>query len=203
MAFYHDLITQESWEELKRLSKTIRFVLIGGWAVYLYTKALKSKDIDILTDYDQLPLLRENYSLSKNERLKKYEARKGPVEIDIYLPHFSLLGIPVEVLQKKTHLYEGFTLVTPETLLVLKLYALSQRGRTPKGRKDFLDIVSLFDAQKISGAVVRKMLKEYSLETVWENFLEHLAEHRQVEELGINRHQFARIKKRMTAEETV
>lgn len=34
MAFYHDIITEKSWQELQILVKNIRFVLIGGWAVY-------------------------------------------------------------------------------------------------------------------------------------------------------------------------
>jgi hypothetical protein len=48
MAYYHDIITQKSWEELKTLNKELKFVLIGGWATYLYTRELKSKDIAIL-----------------------------------------------------------------------------------------------------------------------------------------------------------
>ena len=94
MAFYHDMITEESWRELQNLKEKIQFVLIGGWATYLYTKNLKSKDIDIVISYDQLPLLEKNYSLVKNDRLKKYEARRGPVEIDIYLPFFFGIGNP-------------------------------------------------------------------------------------------------------------
>lgn len=35
MEFYNDLITQKSWQTLKRLAGKIEFVLIGGWAVYL------------------------------------------------------------------------------------------------------------------------------------------------------------------------
>ena len=80
MAYYHDLITQKSWEELKKLKKKFNFVLIGGWAVYLYSKTLKSKDIDILIEYEELIKLRKVYEISKNERLKKYEARKEEIQ---------------------------------------------------------------------------------------------------------------------------
>ena len=78
----------------------------------------------------------------KNERLKKYEAVKGVVQIDIYLPHFSEIGIPVEVLLQQPNSIEGFTLLQPDYLLTLKIYTLGQRGRTAKGQKDFLDIIS-------------------------------------------------------------
>lgn len=40
MPFYHNLITQKSWEVLKKLKAKYDFILIGGWAVFLYTKSL-------------------------------------------------------------------------------------------------------------------------------------------------------------------
>ena len=54
MQFYHNLITEKSFEHLKGFKKKYNFVLIDGWAVYLYSKSLKSKDIDIIVDYDEL-----------------------------------------------------------------------------------------------------------------------------------------------------
>jgi len=54
MPYYHDLIAQKSWQLLQSLGKKFDFVLIGGWAVFLYTGALKSKDIDLILDYPQL-----------------------------------------------------------------------------------------------------------------------------------------------------
>jgi len=46
--FYQKIITEKSWEALTVFKKQFDFILIGGWAVYLYTHALKSKDIDII-----------------------------------------------------------------------------------------------------------------------------------------------------------
>ena len=45
--FWHNLITEKSFGLLQNLRKQFDFILIGGWAVYLYTQSLKSKDIDI------------------------------------------------------------------------------------------------------------------------------------------------------------
>lgn len=59
MAYYHDIITEKSWVELKNLAKNIKFILIGGWAVYLFSKTLKSKDIDIIVDYPRLSRLKK------------------------------------------------------------------------------------------------------------------------------------------------
>lgn len=197
MVFYHDIITEQSWEMLQTLRREIDFVLIGGWAVYLYTRTLKSKDIDILVQFDQLPKLEKNYRLLRNERLKKYEARQGPVEIDIYLPHFSEIGIPVAELIGKTQMQEGFTVLRPDFLLALKLYALSQRGRSTKGKKDFLDIISLFGLPHIAAAEIKRLVDHYRLKDVWKNFQEHLQEHGELPELELNRHQFAKLKKKL------
>lgn len=38
MQFYHNLITAESFELLKKLQAEFRFILIGGWAVFFYTR---------------------------------------------------------------------------------------------------------------------------------------------------------------------
>lgn len=51
--FYHSLITEKSFKSLQELSKDFNFVLMGGWAIFLYTRALKSKDIDIIIKYDE------------------------------------------------------------------------------------------------------------------------------------------------------
>ena len=191
--FYHNLITQKSWNELIKLKKSSNFVLIGGWAVYLYARTLKSKDIDILVEYGQLSNLRKTYEVSKNERLKKYEARRGEVQIDIYLPHYSSIGIPVEDLIRESISLEGFTVLKKEWLIALKLVTLAERGRTPKGQKDFLDLLSLisggFDSAKIS-----KILEKYKLNNVLPFFKTLLDESVEISELNLNRHLYKKLK---------
>ena len=159
MEYYHELVTQKSWEELQHLAKVADFVLIGGWAVYLYTRILKSKDIDIIIEFGELPVLEKHYRLSKNERLKKYEAVKESVQIDIYLPHYSNLGIPVEELISRSRSVEGFKVLESNYLFALKIYTLAQRARTPRGQKDFLDLVSLINSQKVELTAVKKSSK--------------------------------------------
>lgn len=46
--FYQRFLTDKSFSILTELKKRLKFILIGGWAVYFYTKSLKSKDIVIL-----------------------------------------------------------------------------------------------------------------------------------------------------------
>lgn len=195
MEYYHSLITEKSWQELLNLKKAVDFVLIGGWAVYFYTKTLKSKDIDILVDFDQLPIIEKLYRLNKNERLSKYQAVKEEIEIDIYLPHFSQIGIPVEELINKTTQVEGVKALDVNYLLALKIYTLAERGRTPKGRKDFLDLISLALSGKGDLAEARKIIEKFYLGQAIKVFQEFLQETTEVEELNLNNHQFAKLKK--------
>jgi hypothetical protein len=195
--FYHALVTQKSWEELTALRKLLDFILIGGWAVYFYTKALKSKDIDIIINYDQLPLLSQHYQLFKNERLHKYEAVKGEVQIDIYLPHMAQIGVPVEEIIKHTRPLEGFTVVDINLLFAMKIFTLLQRGRTPKGRKDFLDLIALFASGKCELTAVSLYLKKFQIENAKSLFFQLLAETTQIDELALNAHRFSKIKKKL------
>ncbi|MEK7173305.1 MAG: hypothetical protein AAB740_05040 [Patescibacteria group bacterium] len=199
MEYYHSLITEKSWQELQSLKKTVDFVLIGGWAVYFYSKALKSKDIDIMVDFDQLSIIEKYYRLDKNERLSKYQATKGEIDIDIYLPHFSQIGIPVEEIINKTTQIEGFKVININYLLALKIFTLADRGRTPKGRKDFLDLISLVLSNKGDLPEVKKIIEKFSLNDTLKVFQEFLQEITEVEELNVNNHQFSKLKKAIIA----
>lgn len=193
MRFYHDLITTKSFAELKQLQKTTDFILIGGWAVYFYTHQLKSKDIDIVLNYDQLSKISTQYVLTKNDRLHKYEARKEEVQIDIYLPFYSHLGIPVEKLQQQTQTVEGFTLLEANYLTALKIYTFNQRGQTPKGKKDFLDIISLLVSPWVDKKKLGVILQQNKIDN--QKLLKQIRETSQIPELKLNPHQWAKRKK--------
>ena len=195
MEYYHDLVTQRSWEELTQLKKVVDFVLIGGWAIYFYTQGLKSKDIDIVVSFDALKKLSDNYDFVKNERLCKYEAVKDVVQIDIYLPHYSKLGIPVEDLLQNTTDLEGFTLVDVHYLFVLKLYTLLQRGRNAKGRKDFVDLIALVRTTSLDWDRINELCRKYNIGASVDNFKLFLKENLNIQELDINTHVFSKLKK--------
>lgn len=67
MEFWNSLLTEKSWEVLKKLQKEpFRFILIGGWAAYLWTRLHKSKNIDIIVyDFNDLAYLKEAHNLKK------------------------------------------------------------------------------------------------------------------------------------------
>jgi hypothetical protein len=194
MPYYHDLITDKSWQYLQELKKHYRFTLIGGWAVYLYAKTLKSKDIDFICDYETLEKLKTAYELIKNDRLKKYEIKQGEFDIDIYTPFFSDLGIPAEELEKMRHERDGFSVLSKEALLILKQRAYSDRMGTAKGEKDRLDILALL----ISGVDFKKytdLLIRFNLVHLDKQLLKLIAGTREAPELGLTQHACARFKK--------
>lgn len=195
MPYYHDIITDQSWQELMILNKLIPFVLIGGWAAYLYSKTLKSKDIDIAIDYPALSALKDTYDVHKNDRLKKYEAVKGPIAIDIYLPHYSKLGIPVEQIMKQSRLLDGFSVVDPNILFTLKMITLRERGRTPKGRKDFLDILALAKSEVCNYKEISGYLVLHRQEGAYTSLKTFLDETTRIPELNLTTHNYAKLKK--------
>ncbi len=151
MDFWNDIITEKSWELLKNLQKKHDFIVIGGWAVYLWTHALKSKDIDILlTDWADLEYIKKTYAARKNDRLKKYEIIISEIDVDIYLPYYSQLIVPCEQLITMSIEQEGFKILKPAPLLILKQQAYHDRQHSIKGQKDRVDIVSLLLSDTIN-----------------------------------------------------
>ncbi len=195
MDYYQNIITEKSWKLLKALQNKYNFILIGGWAVWLYTKALKSKDVDIIVDYDGLAKLQKEFEVIKNERLKKYEIKQEEVDIDIYSPFFSNLGIPVESVVNHFISYEGFNIPKVELLLILKQYAYSQRQGSAKGEKDKIDILGLILLNDFNWKLYFKLLSEFKMMPLKKELVSLLKTTYEISELGINRHTFS-IKKK-------
>ena len=122
MEFWNSLLTEKSWNYLQQLAKKkFHFVLIGGWAAYLWTKLHKSKDIDIvLKNVADLEAIKKEYVLNKNDNLKKYEIKFEEIDVGVYVPYFSKLAIPVEDIPTYATKVENISVVMPEILLLLK-----------------------------------------------------------------------------------
>lgn len=195
--FYHNLITEKSFEVLQGLRRKFDFVLIGGWAVFLYTKALKSKDIDIVLDYSGLAKIKKEFGVSKNERLKKYETKIDEISIDIYLPYFSELGFPIEDIKSYCRSLEGFVVPWPEVMLILKADVLTERSGTTKGRKDLLDIFSLLEKTKIDWKIYRRLIKEYGFEQLRGELKKAVLQQTRLAEIGLTNHKIAKLKEKV------
>jgi len=164
MEFWNDISTRKSWDLLKILNKKLGFIVIGGWAIYIWTNALKSKDVDIiLTDWNDLEKIKENYEPKKNDRLKKYEIIISDIDVDIYLPHYSKMAIPCEQLITMSTVKEGFKVLKPEPLLILKQQAQLDRKDSIKGQKDRVDILSLLLSKTIDFKEYRQLLEKHNI----------------------------------------
>lgn len=115
--YYQEIVTQASWDLFIKLKEEISCLLIGGWAVYLWTNALKSKDIDIIVDFPALNILKQKYDVYKNEHLRKYEIKKQGIDIDIYVPYYSVLALPVEEILKQRAYFQRKAKEIPELSL--------------------------------------------------------------------------------------
>jgi hypothetical protein len=165
---WRDEIVERSWQVLRELKSFADFVLIGGWGVYLWTRKMKSRDIDIYIDQEdfyrlQSKLLQKNFALKRNVRLLTFEALIDDVEVDIYTPFLSKLAVPcMDVFSKRLYsLIERFKVAIPEVLLLLKAQAARERWHAEKGMKDRVDIISLLKFADIKHDLLNQMLAKY------------------------------------------
>ena len=159
----------------------------------MYTKQLKSKDIDIVVDIQELQKLKKE-NLSKNDNLKKYEIKFDEIDVDIYVSHFSKLAISPEDLHNYTSKLEGFKVVSPEALVILKQGAESERGHSIKGEKDRIDIVSLLFFSEIDFHKYKNILKKHFLEPYIDRLIFLLKDFKDYDSLNLSPREF-KIKK--------
>jgi len=199
MEFWNSTLTENSWEILQDLQKKpFNFIVIGGWAAYLWAKQHKSKDLDIvLPEFKDLDYLKKEYALKKNDSLKKYEIVFGQIDVDIYVPHYSQLGLPITEIVKHTTKIEGIRVVLPEILLILKQSAELDRRNSIKGRKDRVDIVTLLLFTEINFSQYHALLKQYQLESYLSELKKIILEFRDLDYVGLNPRQYKLKKKEL------
>jgi len=180
MEFWNEIAIDKSFKILQELRRKFDFVLIGGWAVYFLTKAIKSKDVDVIVDYNELSRLRTSIGIQKNDFLKKYEAKVEGVSIDIYVPYYSEFAISPEEILKNTVRIENFRIPKPEILLILKQQAELQRRNSVKGQKDRVDILCLAKSGKVNWKNYKRFLKRFKLEE-YENELREIISSARIE----------------------
>lgn len=192
MEFWNSLLTERSWKILQDLSqKPFRFILIGGWAAYLWTKAHKSKDIDIIIPhFNDLEYLKNNYQLKKNDALKKYEIQFEEIDVDIYVPYYSRLALPIEEMVNYTSRIESLNVIQPEALLILKQGAEEEREHSTKGLKDRVDIMTLLCLAKIDFKKYRDLVQKQQLERFISRLRQIIVSFTEIKYLGLNPRQF-------------
>ncbi len=199
MEFWNSLLTEKSWQVMQDLKKEkFRFIVIGGWATYLWTKQHKSKDIDIIIpDFKSLENLKQKYDLRKNDGLKKYEIKFEEIDLDIYVPHYSKLSIPIESITSITTKIEGFEVITTEALLILKQGAELDRQYSVKGQKDRIDIMTLLVYSEIDFKKYAEMLLQHDLKHYKQRLKEIITSFKEFKYLNTNAHEYAKTKKEL------
>ncbi|MFH1200204.1 MAG: hypothetical protein V1708_03995 [Candidatus Micrarchaeota archaeon] len=162
--YWNEELTAASWSALLEFSKAYDCTVIGGWAVYLWARTQKSKDLDLAVGYAALDGMRSAYRVDKNDRLKKYEIKMEKFDVDLYLPHYSKLALPIEEVIAGAVKIGGIKAASAESLLVLKQGAQIDRKGTVKGRKDTIDLLSLLLRSPIDLAKYGQLLKTHGLE---------------------------------------
>ncbi len=197
MEFWNSLLTEKSWKILQDLSKkNFNFILIGGWAAYLWTNLHKSKDIDIIIpDFTDLDYIKQHYALKKNEILKKYEIQFEEIDVDIYVPYYSKLILPIEEIIKYTTKRESLTVVQPEILLILKQGAEADREHSTKGLKDRVDIMTLLYYVDIDFGQYHQLLQKHKLEPFYSRLQKIISDFTEIKYVDMNPRQW-KLKKR-------
>ncbi len=192
MEFWNSELTEKSRNLLKEIQKKpFRFIVIGGWAAYLWTKTHKSKDIDIIIpDFKDLNYLKDNYDLIKNDNLKKYEIKFGEIDLDIYIPYYSKLTLPLEDIKDETTKIENMEVVNPEILLILKQGAEIDREKSAKGLKDRIDIMTLILFSEINFEKYFKKLKKHDLVHLSLRLEKIITNFKEIKYLELNSHEF-------------
>ena len=198
MEFWNSDITNESWKELLSLSTKYSFTLIGGWAIYMYTKLQKSRDIDIVVDYDQFKMLSTDFEMRKNPSLRKYEIKFQKFDIDVYTPFYSRLAVPPQDLINSYTIIENIRVPKVEELLILKIGAFEERMNSIKGQKDRLDIAGLAFYSSIDYVRLRNVLDSYGKTLYIDLLVKAIGtiERRLLPYLNLNESTYARIKKK-------
>ena len=161
--FWNEEQTSKSRALLNKLSSEVDFVLIGGWAVFMYTKQQMSLDLDIAIGYDALAYFRKYGINDYNGFSIKYSVING-VYVDLFIEGFSDKDLPVpvkEILSNYNNI-EGIKVVEKELLLLLKLWGY-YRSDQHKIRKDILDVIALLLYANIDFAKLKGYIEKYSI----------------------------------------
>ena len=131
--------------------------------------------------------------------LKKYEIKSGKFDIDIYVPYFSNLAIPLVDLNTQTVMIKGINTLRAEPLLILKQGAEIDRRNSIKGEKDAIDIITVILHSDINWKTYAKLLKKYKKEKFKDEliFVINNFSDKNIHYLGVDFNEFKKWKKKV------
>lgn len=153
----------------------------------------------ILPELKDLGILKQRYSLQKNDNLKKYEVNLEDLDLDIYVPYYSQLTIPVHDIAKETARVQGFEVVLPEIFLLLKQGAELDRRDSVNGQKDRIDIMTLLCYAPLNLKKYDHLLHKYTLQQFRQRLKEIVQTFQDYTYLQMNAKDYAKKKKELLA----
>lgn len=165
MQFWNNEKTDKSFNALNRIAKQLDFVLIGGWAVYLYTNMQRSEDVDIAVGYESLDYFRR-FGIRDYEGINvKYSVLEDGTVVDLFIEEYSDkdLPIPVNIIMKNYVRVGEIKVVSIELLFILKLWGYFRFDEI-KHRKDVIDVLSLLFYGNVNLKKVKAYFEEFKIE---------------------------------------
>lgn len=152
--------------------------VIGGWAIWAYNPYKYSLDIDVVLRPGGLWKVREKllqlgFAETSGGHLGKKGFKKavegGAIEVDVYdesIGPFTAQEVLDRSLEKDLFGMKA-KIASPTDLMILKVYALTERRESGKGQKDISDLVALLVAVRgevkvddLKKAIPKKALKD-------------------------------------------
>lgn len=161
--YYNDAETGKSYALLVKLAKDVDFVLVGGWAVNLYTGMQRSKDLDIAIEPDGLDYFRR-YGIRDYGIGVKYSVIDD-VHVDLFINGVPIrsASIPVKEMLSSPRRINGIRVVDKNILVLLKLSGYFRFDEI-KSAKDVIDVVSLLFYAGIDMKAVKMLVDKYKVE---------------------------------------
>ncbi len=160
--FYTDEETKNSFNVLQNISHILNynFVIIGGWAVYNYTKKQKSKDIDIIINPQTYENLKNrNYIFKQIGNTDILYTKISNVEVDIFVTNL-VTDLPIiinDIILSSTRGLFNNIYSNKNLLLILKTFSyFTRKTENIKKAKDIIDVVSLLFFGNINFNFIRK-----------------------------------------------
>lgn len=139
-------------------AENIEWALVGGIAMYLYGSPRLTKDVDIIAS--NYISLKPNAPLNLGGNNYIVEIGKYKIAIDWIVRNDGYSKYYQAALQESVKMPQGFKLITPEWLVILKLFA----GR----QKDYDDAVFLLkDKSLVNRPTVKKNIVRIGGEDAW------------------------------------
>ena len=119
-------------------------------------------------------------------------------DMDIYVPEYSELSVPIKDIIKTAVIHEGFSVPKQEILLLLKLGAFSNRKESIKGGKDSIDLLGLIFYADIDFKILSRFISRYGLEAYSRLLLNVLDgfDLSMIKYLNLDMNKFAKLKKK-------